>query len=31
MQIRGDVLDMGARRSRTDADINNSNLRDILT
>ena len=29
--MRGDVLGMGARRSRTDADANNSNLRDIIT
>ena len=29
-QMRGDILGMGARRSR-DADANNSNSRDILT
>jgi len=29
--MRGDVLDIGARWSRTDADANNSNSRDILT
>jgi hypothetical protein len=31
MQMRGNVLDMGARRSRTNTDANNSNPRDILT
>ena len=30
-QMRGVVLGMGARRSRTDADVNKSNTRDILT
>jgi len=29
--MRGNVLSVGARRSRTDADANNLNLRDILT
>ena len=30
-QMRGDVLDMGARWSHTDADTNNSNSHNILT
>ena len=29
--MRGNILGMGARQSRTDADANNLNSRDILT
>ena len=29
--MQGNVLGMGARRSRTDVDANNINPRDILT
>ena len=29
--MRGDILGMDARLSRADANINNLNLRDILT
>ena len=31
MQIRGVDLGMGARPLRTDADVNKSNIRDVLT